>query len=145
MVNVYTEIIICRPIEQVASYAANPDHAPDWYINIDSASWLTEKKIEKGSLIAFTAQFLGRELAYTYEIIEYIPENKLIMRTADGPFPMETTYNWIALDENNTKMTLRNKGNPSGFSSILAPFMSILMKRANNKDLRKIKKIIESK
>jgi len=84
-------------------------------------------------------------LAYVYEIVELIPDQKLIMRTADGPFPMETTYTWTKIDENTTKMNLRNRGIPKGFSKIIAPFMATMMRKANNKDLMKIKEILESK
>lgn len=143
MVDVYTEITIKSPIKEVSEYAANPDHAPEWYVNIHSAEWKTAKPLKKGSLIAFKAKFLGRELAYVYEIVEFIPEEKLVMKTANGPFPMETIYTWDAIDANHTRMTLRNKGVPSGFSKMFSPFMSSMMKRANKKDLRKIKNILE--
>lgn len=143
MVNVQTEIIINCPIDQVATYATDPDNAPEWYVNIDSAVWQTPKPLQIGSRIAFKAQFLGRELAYTYEIIEHIPGQKLVMCTQEGPFPMETTYTWEPINENSTRMTLRNSGLPSGFSKIFAPFMAMMMRRANNKDLRMIKEIME--
>ncbi len=45
MVDVVTEIIICKPIDIVADYAANPDHAPEWYANIKSADWKTPKPL----------------------------------------------------------------------------------------------------
>jgi len=143
MVDVFTEINIRRPIDEVSQFAANPDNAPEWYVNIDSAEWQTLKPLSIGSRVAFKAQFLGRELKYIYQISEYIPGQKLVMKTADGPFPMETTYTWVAIDVNSTSMTLRNRGNPSGFSKILTPFISTMMKKANKKDLRKLKDTLE--
>ncbi|WP_409251635.1 SRPBCC family protein [Bacillus sp. SCS-153A] len=144
MVNVVTETLIEAPIAKVAAYAADPDNAPHWYSNISSAQWKTPKPLQIGSQIAFKAEFLGRKLSYTYEIVEFIPEKKLVMRTAQGPFPMETTYTWKAADERQTIMTLQNKGEPAGFSKLFSPFMAPMMRKENKKDLAKIKAILEN-
>jgi uncharacterized membrane protein len=144
MVDVKTEILINCPIANVATYASNPDNAPEWYVNIKSVEWVTKKPLAVGSKIAFKAKFLGRELAYTYEFIKLIQHKKLVMKTAQGPFPMETTYTWTVIDDQSTRMTLRNRGIPSGFSKLLSPFMMMAMKKANKKDLRSIKKILEN-
>jgi hypothetical protein len=144
MVDVLTEIVIQRPRDQVAAYAADPDHAPKWYANIQSAEWRTPKPLALGSLIAFKARFLGRELAYIYEITDYEPGKCLVMRTSEGPFPMETTYTWETVDGSATRMSLRNRGKPQGFSALFAPFMSLMMRHANRKDLLAIKTILES-
>lgn len=143
MVDVTTEISINCPIDIVAQYAADPDHAPEWYDNIQTVEWVTEKSLQIGSKIAFIAFFLGRKLEYVYEIVEHIPSEKLVMRTTDGPFSMETTYTWNKEKDDLTTMTLRNHGSPTGFSAVVAPFMSFFMKKANKKDLGKIKKILE--
>ncbi len=143
MVEVFTEIQINCPKNRVAEYSANPDNAPEWYVNIKSAEWKTPKPLNVGSQITFKAKFLGKQLAYTYEISEYAPGRKLVMRTAEGPFPMETTYIWESIDDNVTRMILRNRGNPSGFSKLFSPIMSFAMRRANNKDLAQLKLLLE--
>jgi len=143
-VDVVTETVIGASPHRVAEYAADPGNAPEWYANIESVEWLTEPPLRTGSRIAFVANFLGRKLAYTYEIAEYVPGRRLVMRTAQGPFPMETTYEWAAEGES-TRMTLRNRGEPSGFAKVSAPVMAAAMRRANRKDLARLKGLLEAR
>jgi len=143
-VDVSSEIVIDRPVEAVSSYAADPSHAPEWYVNIKSVEWRTTPPARIGAQVAFVAEFLGRRMAYTYEIVEFVPGKRLVMRTAEGPFPMETTYTWEPAG-GGTRMTLRNHGTPAGFSRWVAPFMAAAMRRANRKDLRLLKKILEGR
>ena len=143
MVDVITKITINAPITKVWDYAANPDNAPEWYVNIKSAEWKSPKPLMVGSQISFSVHFLGRKLDYTYEIKELVPRQKLVMRTAEGPFPMETTYTWNEIDDHTTQMTLRNKGIPTGFIKLFSPFMAAKMRKANKKDLIKLKEVVE--
>lgn len=142
-VDVSTEIVIDRPPATVSAYAADPNNVPEWYVNIKSVEWKTVPAIAVGSRIAFVAQFLGRRMAYTYEIAELIPGERLVMRTTDGPFPMETTYTWQPAANDRTRMTLRNRGTPTGFSAWVAPLMAYAMRRANRKDLARLKQVLE--
>jgi uncharacterized membrane protein len=144
-VDVSTQIEIERPRTEVAEYAGNPDNAPEWYVNIKSVEWQTQPPLQIGSRVAFVAQFLGRRLAYTYEFVVLVPGERLLMRTSEGPFPMETTYTWDVAGERSTRMTLRNRGEPSGFGRLGAPFMAAAMRRANRKDLARLKTILEGR
>lgn len=144
-VDVSTEIIINRPVEVVAAFASDPDNATAWYVNIKTVAWKTPKPLVVGSQVEFSAAFLGKKLVYTYEITSFDPNRKLIMRTADGPFPMETTYLWEKASDNKTRMILRNSGTPSGFAKLLSPIVERAMKNANLKDLKRLKSLLEKK
>jgi hypothetical protein len=144
-VDVTTEIVIERPVAVVSAYASDPENAPEWYANIQSFEWMTPPPAAAGSRVTFVARFLGRQLEYTYEFAELVPGERLVMRTAQGPFPMETTYTWTAVSEAATRMTLRNRGEPRGFSKLMGPVLAPAMRRANRKDLRLLKEILESR
>jgi hypothetical protein len=143
-VDVLTEIDIDRPRTEVARFAATPDNAPRWYANIESVEWKTEPSVAVGARVAFLARFLGRRLAYTYEVKTFLSGELLVMATSEGPFPMETTYTWTDTAQGGTHMTLRNRGEPRGFGKVSGPVMAAAMRRANRKDLAKLKRILES-
>jgi uncharacterized membrane protein len=143
-VDVQTEIEIERPRADVAAYAADPDNATAWYANIKSVEWKTARPLAVGSRVAFVATFLGRRLAYTYAITEFASGERFVMSTADGPFAMETTYSWEDTAPGSTRMILRNRGEPTGFSKLAAPVIGKAMRRANRKDLRRLKEILEA-
>ena len=144
-VDVRTEIEIDRPRDEVAAFAVDPDNAPRWYTNIKRVEWKTAKPLTVGSQIEFGAEFLGRKLVYTYEVKEHVPGERFVMATAEGPFPMQTTYCWRNAPDGGTTMELRNEGEPSGFKSIAAPVMKLAMRRENRKDLRRLKQLLEAR
>ncbi len=140
--DVVNSVVIDRPVPEVSQYSADPDNAPLWYENIKSVEWKTPRPVQIGSRVDFVAHFLDRRLAYSYEFVEFVPGRRLTMRTPGPPFPMETTYTWE--DENGaTRMTLRNRGTPSGFATWLAPLMTFMIGRANRKDLALLKRRLE--
>ena len=144
-VDVVTEVEIARAREDVATFAVDPDNATAWYKNIRAVEWETPPPLAVGSRLRFRAQFLGRTLDYTYEVREFNPGRRFVMATAQGPFPMETTYTWDDATPDGTKMTLRNRGEPSGFAAVTAPVMTRAMRRANEADLRRLKALLEGR
>lgn len=142
-VDVTTKIDIARPLPEVAAYAFDPTNAPHWYANIESVRWRTAPPVGEGSEMDFVAHFLGRELAYTYRVVE-LTHNRLVMRTAQGPFPMETIYQLQATGPNSTRFCLINRGETKGFVGVVAPVMAAAMKAANRKDVAALKAVLES-
>jgi uncharacterized protein YndB with AHSA1/START domain len=142
-VDVLTEIEIDRPREEVSAFAVDPANATAWYKNIKAVEWETPALVAVGSRVRFRAQFLGRTLEYTYEIREIEPGQRFVMATAQGPFPMETTYTWKDTAGGGTNMSLRNRGEPTGFAAVAAPVLTRAMRKANDADLRRLKALLE--
>lgn len=143
-IEVTVQAEIARPVQIVAAFAGDPTNAPEWYVNIKSVSWQTEPPVQVGSRMDFIAQFLGRRMAYTYEVVELVPGERMVMRTDRGPFPMETTYTWTAGPSGGTVMALTNRGDPRGFASVTGPIMERAMRRATSKDLARLKAVLEA-
>ena len=144
-VDVVSAIEIDAPRAAVSAYAADPSLAPEWYENIESMEWRSEPGVRVGARVDFVAHFLGRRLAYTYELVEHVAGERLVMQTSEGSVPMRTEYTWADAPGGRTRMTVRNSGAPSGFSRLVAPFMAMAMRRANGKDLAKLKQILEGR
>ncbi len=144
-VDVTTDIVIDRRVAAVAEFSADPTNAPAWYVNIGRVEWKTAPTVAVGSVVAFVARFVGRTLRYDYEIVEFTPGERLVMSTAQGPFPMQATYVWEPVEPDRTRMTLRNTGDPDGFSRLVAPLMVPAMRRANRKDLVRLKALLEAR
>jgi hypothetical protein len=144
-IDVETEVTIARPRAEVAAYAGEPDNATEWYANIESATWQTPRPLAVGSRFAFAARFVGRRLAYVYEVKELVADERLVMATTDGPLTMETTYTWADAPGGGTMMRLRNRGEAPGFARFFAPLMASAVRRANRKDLARLKRILEER
>jgi uncharacterized membrane protein len=142
-VDVLTEIEIARPRAEVSAFAADPGNVTAWYKNIREVEWETPPPVVVGSRLRFHARFLGRRLDYTYEVREDEPGRRFVMSTAQGPFPMETTYTWEDAPGGGTRMTLRNRGEASGFAAASARVMARAIYRANKSDLKRLKRLLE--
>jgi uncharacterized protein YndB with AHSA1/START domain len=142
-VDVLTEIEIARPRDEVAAFASDPANTTSWYRNIREVEWETPPPVAVGSRLRFSARFLGRPLEYTYEVREIEPGRRFVMSTAQGPFPMETTYTWEDALGGGTRMTLRNRGEATGFAAVSARVMARAIHRANNGDLKRLKRLLE--
>jgi uncharacterized membrane protein len=142
-VDVEVHTTIARPRAQVAAYCCDPDKVTSWYANIRAVRWETAPPVVQGSRFRFTSEFLGRRLEYTYEVVEFVPAERFVMRSDSGPFQMETAYAWEDAPDDVTWMTMRNRGEPTGFAGLAAPLLATAVRRATTKDLARLKAILE--
>lgn len=140
-VDVTTEIEIARPRGDVSAFAADPANATAWYENIESVEWKSDPPLAVGSRSS-PASWAGASSTRDRRVRAWpVPRRA----TADGPFTLETTYTWADTASGRPRMMLRNRGEPSGFSRVAGPVLVRAMRRANRKDLARLKELLESR
>ena len=144
-VDINTEIVIDRPRAEVAAFTADPDNATAWYEHVKRVVWRTKRPLAVGTRIGFLAESLGRQLEFVYEITALVPGERLVMRSDEGRFPMETTYSWRDEPGGGTRMLLANHAEPRGVGRLSAVLLKRSMRRANAKDLHRLKDVLESR
>ena len=144
MISIRNEIVINKPILEVSNYASDPENSIKWCKKIISVQWKTPKPIQLNSKISYKSKFMGTLISYTYEVVFFQENKKIIVKIKEGVLPLSTTFHWNPIDENSTIMTITTVGKPKKFSSILSPFVSLVMKQRSQKDLKKLKENLEN-
>jgi uncharacterized protein YndB with AHSA1/START domain len=142
-VDVEVHATIDRPRAEVAGYCCDPENVTAWYGNVTAVQWETDGPLAIGSRFRFTSDFLGRRLQYTYEVLELVPAERLIMRSDQSPFRMETAYTFQDTAGAATWMTVRNRGEPTAYTGLAPAILATAIRRATSKDLIKLKSILE--
>lgn len=144
-VDVMVDLVIDRPRADVATYASDLSNTHDWYESVESVSWETPPPLAVGSRVDLVVTAMGRRNTYTYEIVDFVPSERLAMRTGNGPFPMETVYTWKPVDDSRTHMAIHSHCEPSGLAKMGAPMISAGIRRSTQRDLSTLKRILEER
>jgi hypothetical protein len=142
LVDVSTEILICRPRSEVAEFAADPSRWQRWYANLASVQCVAPLPLPRGARIAFVLHFLGQDVASTYEVVEHVPGSRLAMRASDGTMPMETTMTWDGASAGMTRMILSNRCEPGAAFAPFSPIVASALREANRTDLGRLRTLL---
>ena len=141
-VQVHTEI--ARPRETVADYLFDWRNDTAWIGGISEARRADEGDFGVGSRVARIAHFLGKRIEYVNEVVELEPGRRLVMRSVQGPFPMRVTYE-VEDTDGGTRVRLRNQGDARRVYRFAGPFIARAVRRATQRDLGRLKRIVESR
>ena len=141
-IDVAAEITIDRPRAEVATFVTDPANDRTWIKAFTSVEPLTDPPTAVGSRVKRVAGFLGRRINYVMEVVEFEAESKLVMKTAEGPFPMTVHYEFEDA-QSSTLVRVRNQGGSGGVASIFSPLMGWMVNRQVKKDLALLKSVLE--
>jgi hypothetical protein len=113
-IGVSTVIDIARPGDEVAAYVSDADNAPSAAREYRACGLADRQATGNRYPPRLCGSLLGSDSLHTYEVIDFVPDERLVMATAEGPFPVETTYTWTGLPGHRTQMVLRHRGMPIG-------------------------------
>jgi uncharacterized membrane protein len=142
-VDVVSEIEIQRPRDEIAAFVLDQDNAPAWIESVESVKWDAWRPLAERSRFTHVSGLLGGRLAYAYEVLELVPGERLVVSTEDGPFAMRTTYTWADAPGGATTMTLHSYGQPESSHRLSVPVIAKALRRANQKDLKRLKDVLE--
>jgi uncharacterized membrane protein len=144
MVDVRTEIIINLPKEIVAEFVSDPGNAPSWCTQIKSVKCNPDAPLRAGAKIVFNEQGTRRYQQYVCEVVEIIPNQKMVLKTRNSNMRMETVVAWKAVNENTTCMTVWSRGIPRALSRMFTPFTALAIRSTSRRSLKQLKRMLET-
>ncbi|WP_369167145.1 SRPBCC family protein [Streptomyces sp. R28] len=141
-IDVSAERVIPLPPEQVAGYAMDWRHDPEWTQGIRTAELTREAEaggFGVGAEVTRTAYFLGRRIDYVLRVASYDFPRLLDMVSVAGPMPMHVTYGFDPHPDG-TLARIRVRGGDGGFYRLAAPLMARQVRSHIGKDLRDLQR-----
>src|SRR3954470_23299306 len=143
--HVEAEITVARPRSEVFDYIARGERLPEYVTDFAWVKQDSDGDPAKGTQYSYKMQ--RGQAEGTFEWTEFEPQSKLAWHgppAKAGPGSMEPSGWWELSDAGGgTRVKLVMAPEPGGLFKVLAPFMSMSMKKGNAKALERLKQRIE--
>ncbi len=146
MIRIEESVEINRPVEEVFSYATNPENFPQWVGNVIEVRKDASGPLREGTSFTVEQKLLGRRFEAPFEVIAYEPNRRYAHRSTGGPVPvtMNFTYDEPVSSEG-TRLTQRNEGEPGGFFRLVGPVLERALRRQMRTNLENLKDLLEAR
>jgi uncharacterized membrane protein len=143
MVRVENSTEIARPVEEVFAYVEDLGRLPEW-IDIIGESVPSETPTKVGTRVTNRIRLLGRRFENVLDVVEHVPNQKMVLRT-DAPFTVMATFDFEPADGGtHFATTLEAQPNASAFFKLGEPILARVGKRRFKGHLRRLKRRIEA-
>ena len=142
MVKFEVAVEINRPIDEVFAYLDDPSKTPEWNSIVEEAR-PSETPVRRGTTISSRARFLGRKIESTFEVVEHVPNKKVVQRT-EKPFPFTLTNVFEAAGKG-TRVTAVFEGEPGGFFKLGEPILTRIAKKQFQAQVDTVKELLEAR
>lgn len=135
-------ITIKRPVPEVFAFVENFENVPKWNYAIIETRKTSEGPVGVGSTYEQTRS-LPNESTETFEVVEYITNEKLAIRGDVGPLHGVLTYEFRPVGDG-TELTNSATLEASGLQRVVARLGESRVREAVGANLGKLKEILES-
>ena len=135
---------IDRPVEEVFSYAADPEHYPEWTSIVLEVRKEKPGPLTEGERFTTVSKFLGRTFETPFEITSHEPPRLHSHKSTGGPLPQEWTFTFEGTAQG-TRITEVVEGEPGGFFGLAAPLLERAGRRQFGTDWETLKDLLEAR
>lgn len=135
-------VVINRSAEEIGEWLDNVDNWAVWQSALIDAEKTSEGPMGVGSTFRGTSHFLGRQIGWTSEYLEYTPMSSRLKILA-GPITIDQTMTFKPV-EGGTKVTLVGEGESGGFFRLAEPLVARMYARDMQANLERLKDILEA-
>ncbi len=140
--DVTVERTIERPVAVVSSYVCDLPNAVHWMSKVSAARWDDGSEAKAGAKVVFST-FASKDVEdWVWEVVDFAQGEKLVMKTASGPFPQQVTWTWVAAGSGTT-MSMQITGKPSAKDRLRSPLMGRELQTSMTEDLGALKGMLE--
>jgi uncharacterized protein YndB with AHSA1/START domain len=141
MPKVECSVVINQPIDKVFMYTTNPTNYINWQPWVlDSQS---DRRISIGSRIEVLSRFMGRRLDMSTEVIEYVPNKRIVMQGVRRSFYTKVVYKFER-DDGGTRVSYMAEFQPRGLLGLFGAIAVNRFRRQTEDSFLNLKGILEA-
>lgn len=143
-VEVAVSEVIERPVELVAAFVVDPSNLRRWAKQVAAAEWTTDPPVRLGSRVRLRRTGRAGSAVDDYEVCEYDLGHQVGLRSVDTTPTTTITYTWRAVSDRVTHMTVRTVIDSTSRPGPVESIQRVIVRRSTTRDLRALKRILES-
>ncbi|MDH3539928.1 MAG: SRPBCC family protein [Acidimicrobiia bacterium] len=133
---------ISRSAGDVFAVIADVSKNTRWSLSAVEGRQTSPGPVGVGTTAREVSTFLGRRIEVDSEVTEFIVDQRLAYRTNGGPFPFSGSFD-VTAEGDGARLAATFEATPAGGFAFLGPLFARLVRRALQRDLARLKRLMD--
>ena len=143
MIKVNSSVLIDKPIAEVYDFVTTPENDSKWYLGLESRDHTPGEPPGVGSTSQSDIRFLGITMTVTWEVTDYERPTRIGVKTIDSPVLVNAGYNFEAVSDGQTKVTVEGEADLKGVFDLAEPLVERMAQRQWDASFENLKDVLE--